>query len=272
MNKLFKTLLVTASVIGLVFALNALVPSKAQAASSLLSSQAKKELKDRDTLTIGLEGTYAPYSYRKNGKLTGFEVQLGKAIAKELGLKAKFVPTKWDGLIAGVDTGKYDIVLNNVTITKDRQKNYLFSTPYIYTHFALITKSSANLTKLSQLKGLKIAAGTGTDNATVAKKYGATVVPSSDFTTSLDLIKQGRVKGAINSMAAWYAYKKDHSTKGLKATDVSSEEAPAKIGALMSKKNTALQKSVNKALAKLKKDGTLSKLSKEYIGGDITKK
>ena len=97
-------------------------------------------------------------------------------------------------------------------------------------------------------------------------------MPSSDFTTSLDLIKQGRVKGAINSMAAWYAYKKDHSTKGLKATDVSSEEAPAKIGALMSKKNTALQKSVNKALAKLKKDGTLSKLSKEYIGGDITKK
>ena len=58
MKKLFKTLLVTASVIGLVFALNALVPSKAQAASSLLSSQAKKELKDSDTLTIGLEGTY----------------------------------------------------------------------------------------------------------------------------------------------------------------------------------------------------------------------
>ncbi|WGN90052.1 transporter substrate-binding domain-containing protein [Ligilactobacillus faecis] len=270
MKKTLKTLLVTTGLLGLSFSLAALKPTTAKAAEKL-PTQTTKELKDKGTLTIGLEGTFAPYSYRKDGKLTGFEVELGKKIAKEMGLKAKFVPTKWDGLIAGVDTGKFDIVLNNVTITKERQEKYLFSKPYIYSHFALITKKNADLTKLSQIKGQKIAAGTGTDNALVAKKYNADVVPSSDFTTSLDLIKQDRAKGAINSMSAWYAYKKDHSTKGLKATDVSSEEDPAKIGALMAKKNTALQKSVNKALDKLRKDGQLEKLSKKYVGGDITK-
>ena len=56
----------------------------------------KSELKTPDTLTIGLEGTYAPFSYRKDGKLQGFEVELGKAVAKKMGLKAKFVPTKWE--------------------------------------------------------------------------------------------------------------------------------------------------------------------------------
>ncbi len=203
--------------------------------------------------------------------MTGFEVELGKQLAKEMGLKAKFVPTKWDGLIAGLDTGKYDVVLNNVTITKERKEKYLFSKPYIYSHFALITKKGTDLTKLKQIKGQKIAAGTGTDNALIAKKYKATVVPSSDFTTSLDLIKQDRAKGAINSMSAWYAYKKDHSTRGLKATDVSKEEDPAEIGALMSKKDKALQKSVDKALDKLRKDGKLKEISKKYVGGDITK-
>lgn len=270
MKKTFKSILAVAGVLGLTFALNAVKPQHVSAAEKL-PAQTTKELKEKGTLTIGLEGTFAPYSYRKDGKLTGFEVELGKQLAKEMGLKAKFVPTKWDGLIAGLDTGKYDVVLNNVTITKERKEKYLFSKPYIYSHFALITKKDSDLTKLSQIKGQKIAAGTGTDNAIIAKKYKATVVPSSDFTTSLDLIKQDRAKGAINSMSAWYAYKKDHSTKGLKATDVSKEEDPAKIGALMSKKDKSLQKSVNKALAQLRKDGKLKEISEKYVGGDITK-
>nr|MWN20680.1 transporter substrate-binding domain-containing protein [Leuconostoc lactis] len=54
------------------------------------------------TLTIGLEGTFAPFSYRQNGQLTGFEVDLSTAIAKKLGLKPKYVQTKWDSLIAGL--------------------------------------------------------------------------------------------------------------------------------------------------------------------------
>src|SRR5699024_9555887 len=89
----------------------------AHASTDKISAATSSELKQKGSLTIGLEGTCAPYSYRKDGKLTGFEVELGKDIAKQMGLKAKFVPTKWDGLIEGVNTGKYDIVLNNITVT-----------------------------------------------------------------------------------------------------------------------------------------------------------
>ena len=62
----------------------------------------KSETLTSGTLTIGLEGTYAPFSYRQNGKLTGFEVELSTKIAKKLGLKPKYVQTKWDSLIAGL--------------------------------------------------------------------------------------------------------------------------------------------------------------------------
>lgn len=269
-GKLIKSIAAFVGVASLGLVFNIARP--AQASADKISAATSSELKQKGTLTIGLEGTFAPYSYRKDGKLTGFEVELGKDIAKQMGLKAKFVPTKWDGLIEGVNTGKYDIVLNNITVTKERQAKFGFSTPYIYSHFALISKKGSGLNTLKDIKGVKIASGTGTDNSVVAKKFGAKVVPSSEFSTSLDMVRQGRVKGTINSMSAWYAYKKDgKNVKGLQAKDVSKDEKPAKISALMAKKNTDLKKDVDKALKQLRNDGTLTKLSKKYVGGDITK-
>ena len=240
--------------------------------SSSSSSDYKSDLVAKDTLTIGLEGTYAPYSYRKDGKLVGFEVELGKQIAKKLDLNAKFVPTKWDSLIAGLGSGKFDTVLNNITPTPERKKAYLFSKPYIYSRYALITKSDSKIASLKDIKGKKIVDGTGTDNATVAKKAGATIIPNGDFATSLQMIKQGRADGTVNATPSWYAYKKDNATDGLKLTVIKdSEQEPGKISALIGKKNTALQKKVNKAIDELRADGTLKKLSVKYFGADITK-
>lgn len=234
------------------------------------SSQVNSELKQKGELTIGLEGTFSPYSYRKNNKLTGFEVDLGKAVAKEMGLKAKFVPTKWDSLIAGLGSGKYDVVMNNITQTPERAKQYNFSTPYIKSRYALIVPTDSKIKNLNEIKGKKIVAGTGTNNADVVKKYKGNIVPSGEFSNSLAMVKQGRAVGTVNAREAWYAYKKNNSTKGLKMIDVSSEVKPANISALFNKKDTAIQSSYNTALKKLQKDGTVKKLSQKYFGADIT--
>ncbi|WP_288760729.1 transporter substrate-binding domain-containing protein [uncultured Lacticaseibacillus sp.] len=243
-----------------------------QTGTTHAASNYKSELVHKGELTIGLEGTYKPWSYRKDGKLTGFEVDLGKAIAKKLGVKANFVPTKWDSLIAGLGSGKFDTVLNDVTPTPERRKAYAFSTPYVYSRYALITKSGSKLTTLKSVKGKKLVEGTGTDNADVAKKAGANITWNGEFATTLQMIKQGRADGTINSTPTWYAYKQDNATKGLKATVLkNSEVKPAKVSALLDKKDKNLQKRVNSAIKALKKDGTLKKLSKKYFGADITK-
>ena len=95
------------------------------------NSDVTAELINKNELTIGLEGTYAPFSYRKDGKLEGFEVELGKALAKKIGVKAKFVPTQWDSLIAGLGSQKFDLVLNDISETPARKKVYNFTTPYM---------------------------------------------------------------------------------------------------------------------------------------------
>ncbi|MCI1283246.1 MAG: transporter substrate-binding domain-containing protein [Lacticaseibacillus songhuajiangensis] len=239
--------------------------------SSSATSGYKSDLINSKQLTIGLEGTYAPYSYRKNGKLVGFEVELGKAIAKKLDVKANFVPTKWDSLIAGLGSGKFDTVLNDITPTPERKKAYLFSTPYIYSRYAIVSKAGSNLTSLAAIKGKKFVEGTGTDNAVVAKKAGAKIIPNGDVATSYQMVKDGRADGAVNATPSWYSYKQNNSTKGLQMTILKdSEQEPAKISALIGKKHTKLQTKINSAIKALKADGTLKKLSKKYFGADIT--
>lgn len=267
--KKLRGVLFSLAIIALTFTLAA---CGSKGGSSNGESSFKSELKNKGELTIGLEGTYAPYSYRKDGKLTGFEVEMGRALAKEMGLKAKFVPGKWDSLIAGLGSQKYDVVINNISETPERKKAYDFSAPYIYSRFALITPDKSSLSSLKDISGKKFAEGTGTNNERVAKKYKADTVDSGDFSATLSLIRNGRVDGTLNSAEAWYSYQKNNSTKGLKFKDVSNEEKPVKIKAMFNKKSPQTRKQFNKAIQALRKDGTLKKLSVKYFGKDITEK
>lgn len=259
-----------------VAALGLLLAGTLTACGKSSSSNDSVQLKTKGTLTVGLEGTYAPYSYREDGKLKGFEVDLARDVAKKLGYKVKFVPTKWDSLIAGVSSKKFDVVFNDVTVTPERSKKFSFTDPYIYSREVLVTaKSNTDIKSIDDIKDKKIAAGVGTNNEDAAKKYGAKVVSSSEFTNSLDLVKQGRVDGTLNAREAYLSYLKDNPSA---ANDFNYQVVPtnkvkaAKIGGLVNKNNTALTKKINKALKELKDDGTLKKLSEKYFTADITEK
>lgn len=97
-------------------------------AAALLPAHAGENLaaiKSAGVLKIGTEGTYAPFTYHdESGKLVGFDVEIGEAIAAKLGVKAEFIEGKWDGLIAGLDAKRYDTVINQVGITEARKQKY----------------------------------------------------------------------------------------------------------------------------------------------------
>lgn len=79
------------------------------------------KIKEKKEIVIGTEGTFAPFSYHDdNDNLVGYDVEVSEALAKELGVKVK-----WDSLIAGLDSDKYDLVTNQVAITAER-KNMIF--------------------------------------------------------------------------------------------------------------------------------------------------
>ena len=129
------------------------------------------------------------------------------------------------------------------------------------------------INSVDDIKGQKIAAGTGTDNYNHAKHFGASVVPATDFQTAMSMIDQGRVKGAFNSKEAFLTWKKDHKNTDLKYIEIPESKLPiSEIAPIYNKKSTKLSKKVTKATKELYKDGTMKKLSVKYFGEDITKK
>ena len=131
-------------------------------AAALIPAHAGENLsaiKSAGVFKIGTEGTYAPFTYHdESGKLVGFDVEIGEAVAAKLGVKAQFVEGKWDGLIAGLDANRYDTVINQVGITDARKQKYDFSEPYIASKAVLIVRDGDDSIKsFADLKGKKSA-------------------------------------------------------------------------------------------------------------------
>ncbi|KRK45194.1 transporter substrate-binding domain-containing protein [Dellaglioa algida] len=260
-----KKILSLASVLLIALALTACGKSK-ESSSDLTQT--------KDTLTIGLEGTYRPYSYHdSDNKLTGFEVELGQQLAKKMDLKPKFVESKWDSLVAGLDANKYDVVLNNVGVTKERQAKYNFTSPYIYSKSILVVKKdNTSIKTIKDIKGKKMAQTVTSENGADAKRLGADVVSTDDFSNTISLILDGRADGTINSNDAVYSYLKEKPDTNIKTISTGSEITSLKVAGLIQKDNSKLQEKLDAALKELRADGSLSKLSKKYFGSDITNK
>ncbi len=112
-------------------------------------------IRPRGTITVAMEGTWAPWTYHdENDNLVGYDVEVATKIAEKLGVEPKFVEGEWDGLLAGLDAGRYDIMVNGVDITPERAEKYDFSTPYAYNRTAVITKADDDsINTLEDLKG-----------------------------------------------------------------------------------------------------------------------
>lgn len=240
------------------------------------SSQSKDHLaqiKEEGKITIGLEGDWQPFSYHdKNDKLMGVDVEVAKNIAKKLGVKADIVEGPWDGLLTGLSTGTYDLVINGVDVTKEREKKYDFSTPYAYDHTVLVVKNdNTDITSFEDLKGKTTANSIGSTYMELGEDYGATVKGVDDLTKCMDLVKNGGVDATINAATSINDYLNTTKDESFKIVDESKEATPYAIPMVKGDDNASLKKAVNKALKELREDGTLSKISIKYFGQDLTK-
>ncbi len=250
---------------------SASVPASSAAASAAGGSQLDA-IKQKGVMTVGTEGTYSPFTYHdsKTNQLVGFDVEVAEAVARQLGVKAQFVETKWDSMIAGLDAKRYDVVFNQVGITDERKQKYDFSTPYTVTRAALIVSSDNTTVKtFDDLKGKKSAQSLTSNYAQMAQKYGATLVGTDGFNQSADLVLQKRADATINDDIAYYDYKNQKPDVKLKIAATLSDAS--KNAALIRKGNDSFVKAVDDALSKLTSDGTLGKISAKYFGKDVTK-
>lgn len=255
------------------FLLAGLLPLMSLSAPTLAATDDLAAIQKAGALRIGTEGTYAPFSYHdSSNQLVGFDVDIGRAIAKQLGVKPDFIEGKWDGLIAGLNANRYDVVINQVGITPERQAKFDFSKPYISSKAVLIVRSDNDSIKgFDDIKG-KRSANTLTSNfGKLAEKHGAEVVPVQGFNEAISLLTSGRVDATINDYLSFLDFKKQQPQAAVKivASDASAEYSQS--GVLMRKDQTALREAINQALSAIKADGTYQAISERYFGVDVSK-
>ncbi len=230
------------------------------------------QIQERGKLLIGTEGTYAPYTYHdETGELVGYDVEVAKAISEKLGIEAEFVESNWDALIAGLDAVRYDIVMNQVTITEERLAKYDFSSPYTISRAALIVgKENNEIKSFEDLKGKKSAQSLTSNYATLAEQYEAELVSTDgSFSKAIELVSTGRAEATINDQVSFYDFLKQQPDAPVMLVDTLDDASENAV--LIRKGNDTFVEAINKALDELTQDGTLSKISEKYFGADVTK-
>ena len=224
-----------------------------------------------DVLRVATEGTYAPFSFHDPGsnELTGYDVEVAKAVGAKLGKKVEFSETQFDSIFAGLESSRYDVIANQVTITPERQAKYLFSAPYTVSTGVVVTRADDDsVHSLADVKGKRSAQSTTSSFAEVATQAGAQVEPVEGFTQAITLLKQKRVDVTINDNLALLEYQK---TTGDKDVKIAAKIDPPSEQALVFRKNEAdLQTQVDGALQALRADGTLARISEKYFGEDVS--
>ena len=243
------------------------------AVSAKGSDDLLKTIQERGTIIVGLEGDWAPWSYvDENDELTGYDVEVAKAIADKLGVEIQIVPGEWDGLFAGMDAGRYDMVVNGVEVTEERADKYDFSTPYAYIRTALIVKGDNDSIKtFEDLKGKKTANSIASTYMNLAESYGATCYGVSTLDETLTMVLQGRVDATLNAIVSFTDYMAQHPDSNLKVVATTEEASNVAIPMRQGDETASLREAVNKAIDELREDGTLSELSTRFFGEDISK-
>lgn len=259
--------------IAVVLAVFMLASVLTMAVSAKGSDDLLKTIQERGTMIVGLEGDWAPWSYvDENDELTGYDVEVAKAIANKLGVEIQIVPGEWDGLFAGMDAGRYDMVVNGVEVTEERADKYDFSTPYAYIRTALIVKGDNDSIKtFEDLKGKKTANSIASTYMNLAESYGATCYGVSTLDETLTMVLQGRVDATLNAIVSFTDYMAQHPDSNLKVVATTEEASNVAIPMRKGDETASLREAVNKAIDELREDGTLSELSIRFFGEDISK-
>lgn len=171
----------------------------------LVQESTLEQVMKRGVLRVGMS-TFVPWAMKdKNGDLIGFEIDVAKRLAKDMGVKVEFIPTKWAGIIPALLTGKFDIIIGGMGIRPDRNLKVNFSNPYDYTGQSLVAnkKLAPGLTKLEDFNrpDFTISVRLGSTSVGAVKKYlpKAKMVMFDDESQAYQEVINGKAQAMVGS-------------------------------------------------------------------------
>jgi cystine transport system substrate-binding protein len=223
-------------------------------------------------LRIGLEGTYPPFGYQdEQGSLVGFDVDIAKAVSERMGLKPDFLPSKWEGILAALDSGRFDVVVNQVTLSDARRKVYDFSQPYTFSGLQLIVRAdrAGEIKGPDDLAGKRVGVLLGTNHEQWLHDHTpkADIRTYEDDATRNQELLVGRIDAVLNDRLIVGSVLKLYGGRLVAAGAPLSEEREA---IAVKKGSPELVAALDQALDSLRADGSLRRISEKWFQTDIT--
>lgn len=229
-------------------------------------------VKQAGVLRIGTETAFAPFDFIKDGDHVGLNVDLFKEVGKELGLKIEWIALPWEGVLPGLEAGKFDMVGGPATITKARMERYRFSTPVADASIALLKrKGDKSIMKPADIAGKAVGGGKASAQLAQLKTFAeslgkADVREYPGNNEAYADLAAGRISAVGNSIAniAYVAQQRPDTFELVKPPF----GAKSYFGYIGRKDadSTKLMDAVDAAILKMKKDGRLAALQKKWFG------
>lgn len=228
----------------------------------------KSDKNAEKVLRVGTEPTFAPFEFQEEGskEYTGFDMDLARAIGKQMGYKVEIQNMGFDALIPALNAGNIDVVAAGMSITEERQKAVTFSEPY-YTSglIVMVNKDNTEVKSIKDLEGKRIAVQIGTTGENKARTVKDAKVTAYNTNTEAALELQNKgVDAVINDspVVGYYLAQGGNKT----AMTVGEVMEAEQYGLAVKKGNDKLAGEINKALAELKKNGEYDKIYKTWFG------
>ncbi|SDR67705.1 amino acid ABC transporter substrate-binding protein [Agrococcus carbonis] len=230
-----------------------------------------EQVQEAGVLVVGTEGTYSPFSFHEGGagELTGYDVEVITAVADELGVEVEFVETQWDAIFAALDSGRIDVIANQVGITPERLERYEFSEPYTYSPGVLIVPEGSDIAGFEDLEGRTSAQSLTSNFADIARDAGAQVEEVEGFAQAAELLRQGRVDATVNDRLTFLDYEQAQGGETGLVIAAESDDV-SEMGVAFRAGSESLVAAVDEALEALRADGTLAEISESYFGEDVS--
>ncbi|WP_339310715.1 transporter substrate-binding domain-containing protein [Paenibacillus sp. FSL M7-0896] len=235
------------------------------------------------TIIAATSGVSNPFSYEKDGQLTGYDVEVMKAIFKDLPeYKLEVQAIEFEGILTGLDNGRFQLGANNFSSNPERRGKYNFSLPIIENANVFVVRKDDNTLKaVEDLKGYKAVTEVGNSGATLLENYNEAnpdakadiIYTDENFVKQFEGIEAGKYDVRIISRVSAEKAIKEHGFTNLKVVAFSTENSDPGSYILLSKSaDSTLLDTVNKRIKEMYADGTLLKISQEQLGGDYLPK
>jgi polar amino acid transport system substrate-binding protein len=231
------------------------------------------KVKAAGVMKVGTETEFAPFDFIDAGKHVGLNVDLFEEIGKELGVKIEWVTLPWDGVLPGLEAKKFDVVAGPATITKARMEHYVFSAPIAEATVALMKRAGDNsIMKPEDIAGKTVGEGKATAQLAQTKAYGdklpggIKIKEYVGYNEAYADLAAGRVVAVGNSLPnIAFVAKQRPQTFAVVLPTFGVKTYFGYIGR-KGDDDKSLMDAINAALVKMKKDGRMAKLQKQWFG------